>query len=138
MVLFSFSFILPCKPPCEFLRGVWVDCHSCGLPLAMGGSTPLSNTGQHTQHSLSSSVFSHETHKHNLGCHNSKEEIHSHKDSCKNMCINMPTHTDTLSHSLVLGNVSDLWGLTPLPYFFRLSVHHIRTQLVGNLESLVC
>lgn len=87
MVLFSSSFILPRNPPCEFLRGVRVNCHSCVAisPGWFDTSIKPPNTGQHTQtqhyyiHSLPLSLSM--TDKHSPGFHSSTEEMHSHKQS---------------------------------------------------------
>lgn len=89
------------------------------IPCVRSSSFPMAHTSKHTNTSP--------------GCHSagisSTQTDKQAKDTRKDMCINMPTHTDTHSHSLVLRNVSDSWGLTPQAYF---SLQFLPVHLVGS------
>lgn len=114
----SYEDLCLCFLPSSFLensRELYCSFGTSASPLlTLGGLTPSSNTGYNPPRLLSSSLSSHETHKqthkHSPDFYNARvnspEEIHSVKGTCKNAY----KHVYTLSHSLVLRNVSDLSG----------------------------
>ena len=141
MLIFTSSFIFPRNPPWEFLRGVWVDCHSCVAinPGWFDTSTiPTHWPNRHKHkppHSLTSSL-SHfpwhtQTQPRMPQCWGKRRQQ---SNTLVRTCVYTRQLSQTHIHTLVLRNVSDLWGMTPLPYFL---LQFLPAHLV-SLDSLSC